>query len=455
MHTESGVTPYTEIPCCPDLKTSPTCDVLDFRRHLVFPTSVRTEQGQIVRVEVIFHVRFTRCSGPLALGDIVYSTTLLPGEKVRLATTDRRSRFSFDSESKLSYRSEQISEEQYRLRSLRAFMSDQNVEDRGGENFQEEGKWDFHGDASGSLGFFSVNADTNAKGSHSASSSRDYLREFRAHAEMSDNLSVEATRRAHSLSIGEVSSRTHVQGESEDHFESASREFSNPNKCHAVTFLFYRINKTEKIRFELVSIERRVLDPVALMPVPAAPYKPTGAVATVPQEVPATSTKRLEIQEIALASEARARSSQVGLANPQLLSTRFAAGVATAAVSAIPAAALGFQQPLSDEVRAKALAEVDAQLVKQGLIERVGGQVSKRIKAEIDYERETSIPTAGVIVKSCMDDCGICEPEVALREKLELERLELENKLLAKRIELLEKSQEYRCCPGGEGEGGG
>jgi hypothetical protein len=207
--------------------------------------------------------------------------------------------------------------------------------------------------------------------------------------------------------------------------------------------------------FFFKSIERRVLDPVALMPVPSAPYKPTGAVATVPQEVPATNLKRLEIQEIALASEARARSSQVGIANPQLLSTRFAAGVATQ-VSTVPAAALGFQQPLSDEVRTKALAEVDAQLVRQGLIERVGGQVSKRIKAEMDYERETAIPTAGVIVKSCMDDCGICEPEVALREKLELERLELENKLLAKRIELLEKSQEYRCCPDGkEDEGGG
>ena len=34
------------------------------------------------------------------------TTTLLPGEKVRLATTDRRSRFSFDSESNLSYRSD-------------------------------------------------------------------------------------------------------------------------------------------------------------------------------------------------------------------------------------------------------------------------------------------------------------------------------------------------------------
>ena len=32
---------------------------------------------------------------------------------------------------------------------------------------------------------------------------------------------------------------------------------------------------------------------------------------------------------------------------------------------------------------------------------------------------------------------------------LELQRMELQNKLLAKRIELLEESQEYRCCPAG------
>ena len=37
-----------------------------------------------------------------------------------------------------------------------------------------------------------------------------------------------ATRSAASVSVGEVSSRTHQQGQSEDHFESASRVFSNP-----------------------------------------------------------------------------------------------------------------------------------------------------------------------------------------------------------------------------------
>ena len=447
MSNDPLLTKYQDIPCCPDLETAPICDVLDFRRHLVFPTSVRSTTGQIIQVEVILHTRFTRCPGPMALGDVAYSTTLLPGEKVRLATSDRHSRFSFDSETKLSYRSEQISEDQYRLRALRSFMSDENVTDRGSDNYSEQGKWDFHGDASGSLGFLSASASTNAKGSHSASSTRDYLHEHRAHAEMSDNQSVEATRKAHSISIGEVSSRTHSQGESEDHFESSSREFSNPNKCHAITFLFYRINKTEKITFELVSIERRVLDPVAPLPVPANPFRGVGQLATVPQDIPATSPKRAELQTAAIASETQLR------AVATLPSTPSAAGVSRAAafnqVLAAAEIAVGTQQPITDDLRVKALAEVDAQLVRQKLIDRAGGLVAKPIQEEIGYTRETSIPTAGVIVKSCIDDCDICEDEVHRRETLELDHLELKNKLLARQIDLLDKAQEYRCCPPG------
>lgn len=445
MTKDPGLTKVQDISCCPDLETAPICDVLDFRRHLIFPTTIRTEQGQMVQVEVIFHTRFTRCPGPLALGEIAYSTTLMPGEKVRLASTDRHTRFSFDSESKLSYRSEQISEEQYRMRALRAFMSDQNVEDGGSDNYSEQGKWDFHGDASGSLGFLSASAETNARGSHSASSARDYLRQHRAHAEMSDNQSVEATRMAHSISIGEVSSRSHAERETSDHFESSSREFKNPNQCHAVTFLFYRINKTETIKFELVSIERRVLDPVAPMPVPANPFRGVGQIATVPQEVPATAARRLELQQAAINSETQLRAVALAPSTPQVGLSR--AANFSPVLTAVAAAPVAVQMPIADELRAKALAEVDARLVRQRLIDKPGGAVSQEIKAEIEYERQTSIPTAGVIVKSCLDDCNICEEEVQTREKLELTKLDLQNKLLARQIDLLEKSQEYRCCP--------
>ena len=445
MAANTPLTKFEDIPCCPQLDTQPICDVLDFRRRLVFPTPIRGPQEQPIKVEVVFHTRFTRCSGPLALGDIAYSTTLLPGEKVRLATTDRRSRFSFDSESKLSYRSEQISEEQYRLRALRAFMSDENVVDRGNDNFTEQGKWDFHGDASGSIGFFSASADANARGSHSASSAHDYLREHRAHAEMSDNQSVEATRRAHSVSIGEVSSRTHTQGESEDHFEASSREFTNHNQCHAVTFLFYRINKTEAIKFELISIERRVLDPVTPMPIPANPFRPLGQVATVPQEVPATNLQRVAAIDRSIESDRKVQA-QALAPLPRL--TNVAGVFATPAFGA--AAALGDQTPLADALRQQAAKFVDEQLVQQGLIDKVGGVASPQARTEIGYERKTSIPTAGVIVKACLDTCSACEPALEKKIDLELQRRDLENKLLAKQIELLEKSQEYRCCPGAE-----
>ena len=419
------------------------CDVIDMRRRLVFPTKVRAEDGQPVRVEVIFHTRFTRCSGPLGLGDPVYSTTLLPGEKVRLATTDRRSRFSFDSETNLSYRSEQMSEEQYRMSALRTFMTDENVVDRGSDRASSSGSWDFHGDASGGLGFFSVSADTNARGSHNAQSASDYLREHRAHAEMSDHQSVEATRKAHTLSVGEVSSRTHKEGESEEHFESSSRVFSNPNQCHAVTFLFYRINKTETIKLELVSIERRVIDPVASMPVPANPIRAIGQISSIPQEVPATNKARLEVEARGLQSEA------------QYAQAHRAGGVAVGLLSFAPAAvatlvtALGTQQPLPKALRDAALAEVDQQLSDEGLIEKVGGSVSKRAQEEFGYERTTALPTAGVTVKGCLDACNVCESELQKKTQLELDRLDLENQLLKRQIELLDKAQEYRCCPPG------
>ena len=442
------VTPYDDIPCCPVLETAPICDVVDFRRRLVFPTPVRGPQEQPVKVEVTFHTRFTRCPGPLALGEIAYSTTLLPGEKVRLQTTDRRSRFSFDSESKLSYRSEQMSEEQYRLRALRTFMSDENAVDRGNDNYTEQGKWDFHGDASGSIGFLSASADANARGSHSASSARDYMHEHRAHAEMSDNQSVEATRKAHSVSVGEVSTRAHQQGESEDHFEASSREFVNPNKCHAVTFMFYKINKIETIKFELVSIERRVIDPVAPTPVAANPFRALGQVATIPQEVPATNLQRAATLDRTIASDQKVQVQALqqlpGSVGGAGVRAQFAIGVTVGAGQAI---GLGEQTPLADAVRAQALGFVNEQLAAQGLIDKATGKVTTTAQEEFGYEHITSLPTAGVIVKSCLDKCGVCEDNVERREDLEIKRLDLQNQLLAKQIELLEKSQDYRCCP--------
>ena len=85
------------VECCPPLDRDGTCDVIDFRYRLIHRAPTGGEPA-IALVEVILHYRLERCPGPLTLGELVYTTTLLPGEKVRLFTTDRKTRFTFDSE---------------------------------------------------------------------------------------------------------------------------------------------------------------------------------------------------------------------------------------------------------------------------------------------------------------------------------------------------------------------
>ena len=79
------------------------------------------------------------------------------------------------------------------------------------------------------------------------------------------------------------------------------------------------------------------------------------------------------------------------------------------------------------------------QLQEKNLLDKEG-KVSKEIKLSMDFESEFSLPTPGIIVKGCLNECDVCEPVLH-------ERLQLENDLLRKQIELLDKSQEYRCCP--------
>jgi hypothetical protein len=46
-----------------------------------------------------------------------------------------------------------------------------------------------------------------------------------------------------------------------------------------------------------------------------------------------------------------------------------------------------------------------------------------------------------------LDECNICEPELMREIELDIEHKKLENEFLKRQTELLEKSQEYRCCP--------
>jgi hypothetical protein len=432
----SAPSPAT-VECCPKLEPCELCDVLNFNYRLPFnPVVTAGDQRQVVPVEVTLHYRLTRCSGPLSLGDLLYTTTLMPGEKVRLLSSDRHTRFSFDSETKLSYHNEATSEESYYAAGMAYGMTNLNVLDTTNASSSFSSSSVSGGGGAGiDLGIFSIGGSASAA-SYDANSTSTLAHALSQHAESLHQHMEVSTRAAASISVGEVATRNHQQSESDDQYESASRTFSNPNHCHAVTFLFYRINKCQTVKFELVSIDRRVDDPLAPTGVVLNPPKPLTGVAVHSSAVLATGSNRLDVARRALESVAVEQ------------------GGATAATGALRSRSFGniAQGVIPVNIRQAALQQVDQDLVQEGLLDKVGGEVSPKAQKALGWEKTLPLPTPGVLVKGCLDDCNICEPELKQLMDLEAARKDLENQLLKKQIDLLEKSQQYRCCPAGEKE---
>jgi hypothetical protein len=409
------------MPCCPPLTPLDICDTLDFFYRLNHNVSVKVRDRQVeVPAEVKLHFRFERCRGPLALGDLLYTTTLLPGEKVKLFTSDRRTRFTFDSSSSLSYRNTQSSEESLYVQSMSDSLMDTEQRDNTKSSNQSHAHVD--GKADAGVDILGLGGSASMSGNFDANSTATFLGEHSQHAQSSHHASEQAVRKASSVSVGEVQSRSHAAGTSEDHFESASREFTNPNTCHAVTFLFYQINKTQTVRYTLESIERRViLDPSDFT---RATLRPLG------------------------------ESTAVGLTSVNVLATDTQKRGLAAAVGAVSVgAAVGrFQEIPPVDVRRAALKQLDQTLVDEGLLDKVGGVVSPDAQKKFSFEVQSALPTPGVLVKGCLDDCDICEPTLHKSIELDLQRKHLENEKLKREIELMDKDQQHRCCPADETE---
>jgi hypothetical protein len=350
-------------PCCPDLQRDGTCDRFDFVRVLQMPLLVPQLDRRVI-VRLYLHFRIERCPGPLLLGDPAYSTTLLPGEKVRLFVMDRRNSFTFDSATRVAYRHQHMSEDQYYMRAVQTSFGLREAEQTGRATSSESQRQSsMSGEIDGGLlgDIFGGPSFSIQNSSFSRNAVSGYLNRQRSSFFSADSQAVAATRLTNSVSVGEVSTRTHVEGSSEEHFESSSREFSNPNRCHAVTYIFYRLNKQQTVTFSLVNIERDVLF---------------------------------------------GEDTFVG-PNP--------------------------------DFHEQALEIVDRRLAELGIF-TPDGEPDPNYMSRYYSQRVSSIPTPGIIVKGCLDECDMCEG--ALEKKYQLE-----NEMFKKQIELLEKSQEYRCCP--------
>ncbi len=429
-----------DIPCCPEITKEQCCDRLRFTYRL-------QNRSNDIPVEIIVTAELERCPGPLSLGDVVYSTTLLPGEKVRLYTSNRNNRFTYDSQSEVTYRHEQASEETYYMSSMDRFMSDLSVAEQQSGSSSSDSEFETEGSVSNWTSAIFGRPNVRAGGSFSASSTFDFMRELSSHAQSSHQRTVAGTRAASSIAIGEVQSRSHAEGEFESAYEASTRTFENRNQCHSVTYFAYQLMKRQTVRLRIVSIRRRVIDSAADTTVETRPLRPAAQVAVIPNGILATAGDRLGVET---AGRTSALAKQVGTVGAIGGAGGFGVGIGTVGLaSAVLTAPPRLQvPPLAAEQRAAALAQVDKELVAAGVLDRAGAdEAGKALKAEVEFEVTTCLPTQAILIKSCLDDCNSCEPSRRRSIELDLARQDLENKLLAKQIDLLEKSQEYRCCP--------
>ncbi len=432
-----------KLPCCPEITKEPCCERLRISYRL-------TNRQTDLPVEIVIVAELERCPGPMSLGDVVYSTTLLPGEKVRLHTATRNNRFTYDSESEVSYRHEQASEETYYMTAMDRYMSDLTITDTGSASASSHSDFETDVDASyGSIGF-AGGGSVNVEGDFNSRSSSDFMRQLSSHAESSHDRSVQATRAANAVQIGEVQSRSHAEGESESAYEASTRTFENRNQCHAVTYFAYQLVKKQTLKFRIVSVLRRVVDAAAATGVEARPVRPATGIKVLPSGVLATQTARLEVQTVGRTSAAAQRANVISGATG-LGGFAGIGGGFTAVAS--PLRLTTNVQPVPIETQDKVLRQVDEQLVKEGVLAKVGSnEIGAKLAAELSFERTYCLPTQGIVVKGCLDPCNVCEDARQDSLQLDLVRKDLENKLLSKQIDLLEKSQEYRCCPAGETE---
>lgn len=410
--------------CCPVLDPKQLCEIMHFNYRLNYRPELEAFNKFAnfpVGVEVKFTFTYKRCPGDLLQGDLVYTNTLLPGETVRLFTSDKRSKFTLDTSSDVANRNVSASEESFQAQQMSDSMFDFTSKDSQNSSYNNKSHVDGHADAG--VDILGFGGEASMSGNFNASGTSSFASELNQHAQTKQNETALSTRKSASVSIGEVQSRAHAETSSEDQYESSSREFKNPNHCHAVTFLFYQIDKAYTVDFSLDAITIRVYNnQLDNGRISAAPFGTSAGVGILSTGVLATNIQKVAIQD----NVSFVQGTQ--FVNPTLFNP--------------------VQVPLQQSVIQEVTKIVQTELVQAGLLNQ-DGSVSDSAKKQYGFHTSMALPTPGIMVKGCLDDCDICEEDVHESIKLDLDNKRLQNKLLQRQIELLDQSQEYRCCPAG------
>src|SRR3546814_13844135 len=113
------------------------------------------------------------------------------------------------------------------MSSMSRFMSDLSAREDVHDDRSSSGSFKTDGSVSGAIECFFAGPSASVSGNHHASSTRDFMRELRSHAESSHERSEQGTRAWSAVPVGGVQSRRKAEGETERSFGAVTRTASN------------------------------------------------------------------------------------------------------------------------------------------------------------------------------------------------------------------------------------
>ena len=409
-------------PCPPfAMKPEPTCDITNLTYRLNVVVGHRL-------VEMALHYEVERCSLEYTLGDLIYSTTLLPGERVWLSFRNRHSVSRLTEDTAFSASTYARSSESLWMDTYRNLATD--IDWKAGEMMRSSSHSEFETKAEGGYTSFLFwgGGDVKVSGKYDRNSASDFFSESQRHLRSSFHQTNEISRTSESTAITEINSHRSVEQELRDELKAGVRVFQNINKCHTLTFLFYQICRRQRIRIKLSGVSYRALNPDAETAVRRKAYKLSVA----------------DNQEFLKVSERTQLAEKYHATFRTPPAYMVAKSYSTASESKL--------HPDAETMASLSILEATIPIAER---EQAVNQLKKELpesKFRFEFEATVLLPTNAVFLDSALGACLACELYVIEKQKLELERIRLENEKLKRETELLENHQLYRCCPAGEKE---
>jgi len=419
---EDHVTPGD--PYCPprQWQRENICDV----SILTFSYNMRVD-NQIVQCTLRYKVE--RCTEDYVLSDLIHSVTLFPGEEVFMSTRTRHSIARFTEDSSFSASQVSRSSDRIWMETFKSVATDYD-ETSSGQIQTESHSTTKQSSAGGGGGvnLFGIikigGGGSVSKGEYDASSSTDFTSSLHQHLESTFYQTNQVARDTMSVSLTEVNSHREATEERNDELKVSTRRFKNINQCHTVTHYFYQIAKRQRVKITLLDRTCRPLNRFANT---------------------ALRMKPLEMSVASNVNVASLATSAADVAQPAVMQAAqpFAGG----------AQFVGFGQAITPDLQVLQQATVvpystflDDEKARSAALARVNDMLAAQPEPKFAFESVDIIPTEALYVESELGACALCEPYVVSKHDLELERLQLENKRLAREIEILEKHKDFHCC---------